>query len=159
MKAQDPVYFPYEDLIDLPHPVSKIHPPMARMDRAAQFNPFAALTGYEEEIEEAARLTEEKIGLGEDEKRFLDKQLQYLFTQIQRQPLLVIYFVKDEKRSAAYMTKKGRLKRLIVPKTYHFYRWHRIAFADLRQLDSDLLPFQLTLIFWVSLFFRQIKIK
>ena len=150
MKAQDPVYFPYEDLVDIPHPVSKIHPPMARMDRAAQFNPFAALTGYEEEIEEAARLTEEKIGLGEDEKRFLDKQLQYLLTQIQRQPLIeVLYFVKDEKKAGgAYMTKKGRLKKIdSYQKHIIFTDGTRIAFADLRQLDSDLLPFSADLDF------------
>lgn len=150
MKAQDPVYFPYEDLVDLPHPDSKIHPPMARMDRAAQFNPFAALTGYEEEIEEAARLTEEKIGLGEDEKRFLDKQLQYLLTQIQRQPLIeVLYFVKDGKKvGGAYMTKKGRLKKIdSYQKHIIFTDGTRIAFADLRQLDSDLLPFSADLDF------------
>lgn len=150
MKAQDPVYFPYEDLVDLPHPVSKIHPPMARMDRAAQFNPFAALTGYEEEIEEAARLTEEKIVLGEDEKRFLDKQLQYLLTQIQRQPLIeVLYFVKDEKKvGGAYMMKKGRLKKIdSYQKHIIFTDGTRIAFADLRQLDSDLLPFSTDLDF------------
>lgn len=150
MKAQDPVYFPYEDLVDLPHPVSKIHPPMARMDRAAQFNPFAALTGYEEEIEEAARLTEEKIGLGEDEKRFLDKQLQYLLTQIQRQPLIeVLYFVKDEKKvGGAYMMKKGRLKKIdSYQKHIIFTDGTRIAFADLRQLDSDLLSFSADLDF------------
>ena len=150
MKAQDPIYFPYEDLIDLPHPVSKIHPPMARMDRAAQFNPFAALTGYEEEIEEAARLTEEKIVLGEDDKRFLDKQLQYLLTQIQRQPLIeVLYFVKDEKKAGgAYMMKKGRLKKIdSYQKHIIFTDGTRIAFADLRQLDSDLLPFSADLDF------------
>lgn len=150
MKAQDPIYFPYEDLVDLPHPVSKIYPPMARMDRAAQFNPFAALTGYEEEIEEAARLTEEKIGLGEDEKRFLDKQLQYLLTQIQRQPLIeVLYFVKDGKKvGGAYMTKKGRLKKIdSYQKHIIFTDGTRIAFADLRQLDSDLLPFSADLDF------------
>lgn len=150
MKAQDPIYFPYEDLIDLPHPVSKIHPPMARMDRAAQFNPFSALTGYEEEIEEAARLTEEKIVLGEDEKRFLDKQLQYLLTQIQRQPLIeVLYFVKDEKKAGgAYMMKKGRLKKIdSYQKHIIFTDGTRIAFADLRQLDSDLLPFSADLDF------------
>lgn len=143
MKAQDPIYFPYEDLIDLPHPVSKIHPPMARMDRAAQFNPFAALTGYEEEIEEAARLTEEKIVLDEDEKRFLDKQLQYLLTQIQRQPLIeVLYFVKDEKKvGGAYMMKKGRLKKIdSYQKHIIFTDGTHVAFADLRQLDSDLFP-------------------
>ena len=49
----------YEDILHLPRHVSKKHPPMALRDRAAQFMPFAALTGYEEKIEESARLTEE----------------------------------------------------------------------------------------------------
>ena len=48
MKETD--YFPYEDIIDLPHPISKIHRPMALADRAAQFNPFAALTGYDDSL-------------------------------------------------------------------------------------------------------------
>ena len=51
MQTKKADYFPYEDIVDLPHPTSKIHRPMARMDRAAQFNPFAALTGYDDEIQ------------------------------------------------------------------------------------------------------------
>ena len=56
----------YDDIIDLPHPISKHHPPMRVADRAAQFAPFAALTGYEDAIEEAARLTDAQEELGED---------------------------------------------------------------------------------------------
>ena len=55
MKETD--YFPYEDIIDLPHPISKIHRPMALADRAAQSTPLAALTRDHDEIREAARLT------------------------------------------------------------------------------------------------------
>ncbi len=51
----------YKDIIDLPHPVSKNHPQMSMRDRAAQFAPFAALTGLEEEMEETARLWEESV--------------------------------------------------------------------------------------------------
>lgn len=50
----------YDDIIDLPRPVSKKHPPMDIMDRAAQFAPFAALTGYDEAVRETARRVEEK---------------------------------------------------------------------------------------------------
>ena len=84
MKETD--YFPYEDIIDLPHPISKIHRPMALADRAAQFNPFAALTGYDDEIREAARFTSEKILLAEDEKQALDKKLQALLLRIEEHP-------------------------------------------------------------------------
>ena len=57
--------FPYEDILDLPHYRSKVHPPMPLQNRAAQFQPFAALTGYEDAIEETARLNELKALLGE----------------------------------------------------------------------------------------------
>ena len=56
---------PYDDIIDLPHPVSREHPQMARVDRAAQFAPFAALTGYDAAIKETARRTDQKIELDE----------------------------------------------------------------------------------------------
>ena len=100
MQTKKADYFPYEDIVDLPHPTSKIHRPMARMDRAAQFNPFAALTGYDDEIREAARLTSEKILLAEDEKRTLDKKLQGLMLRIHEHPELeVTYFIADEKKT------------------------------------------------------------
>lgn len=54
----------YDDIINLPHHISERHPPMPIKDRAAQFSPFAALTGYESEVKEAARLTDKKIELG-----------------------------------------------------------------------------------------------
>ena len=57
----------YDDIINLPHHVSKRHPQMPLLNRAAQFAPFAALTGYQESIEETARLVEEKIELEEIE--------------------------------------------------------------------------------------------
>ena len=64
---------PYDDIIDLPRPVSKKHPPMPMMKRAAQFLPFAALTGYEAAVEETARLTEKKTELSEDMKTILNE--------------------------------------------------------------------------------------
>lgn len=115
MQTKKADYFPYEDIVDLPHPTSKIHRPMARMDRAAQFNPFAALTGYDDEIREAARLTSEKILLAEDEKRTLDKKLQGLMLRIHEHPELeVTYFIADEKKNrrrlpdASWSVKKDR---------------------------------------------------
>ena len=56
----------YDDLLSLPHPTSRKHPRMSAIDRAAQFSPFAALTGYEETIEETGRLTDRQVELWED---------------------------------------------------------------------------------------------
>lgn len=59
----------YEDIINLPHHLSKTRPQMSILDRAAQFSPFAALTGYDDAIHETGRLTDEKIDLSEEEKK------------------------------------------------------------------------------------------
>ena len=63
----------YNDIIGLPHHVSPVHPQMARADRAAQFSPFAALTGYEMVIHEAGRMTDQQIELDEDARNMLDE--------------------------------------------------------------------------------------
>ena len=64
----------YDDILFLPHPTSRKHPRMSAMDRAAQFSPFAALTGYEETIEETGRLTEQPVELWEDARMELDRR-------------------------------------------------------------------------------------
>ena len=63
---------PYDDIINLPHPVSKTHPRMSMIERAAQFSPFAALTGYGAAIKETARLTDRKLELDEETQALLD---------------------------------------------------------------------------------------
>lgn len=68
----------YDHIINLPHHVSSKRPQMSMMDRAAQFSPFAALTGYDAAIQETGRLTDEKIELGEEEKAVLDRKQHYL---------------------------------------------------------------------------------
>lgn len=105
---------PYEDMLELPHPVSKMHPQMPRRDRAAQFAPFAALTGYEEAVREAARITEEKMILDEDSKVQLDWKLRCLQEKVKEQPIITVtYFVKDErKKGGKYVTVTGVLKRI-----------------------------------------------
>ena len=67
---------PYDDILHLPHPTSKRHPRMPIVDRAAQFSPFAALTGHKAAIEETARVTDRRIELDEDAKEQLDQTLQ-----------------------------------------------------------------------------------
>lgn len=97
----------YGDIIHLPHPVSGKHPRMPMLDRAAQFSPFAALTGYEEAIYETGRLTEEKTELDEEEKAVLDKKQRLLLEKLDEFPsLTVTFFVPDEKSPAAGISQK-----------------------------------------------------
>nr|WP_317361442.1 hypothetical protein [uncultured Blautia sp.] len=105
---------PYEDMLELSHPVSKIHPQMPRRDRAAQFAPFAALTGYEEAVREAARFTEEKMILDEDSKEQLDWKLRCLQEKVKEKPTITVtYFLEDEKKKGGkYVTVTGILKKI-----------------------------------------------
>ena len=105
---------PYGDMMELPHPVSKTHPQMTRRDRAAQFAPFAALTGYEEAVREAARFTEEKMVLDEDSKEQLDWKLRCLQEKVKEKPTITVtYFLEDEKKKGGkYVTVTGVLKKI-----------------------------------------------
>ena len=101
----------YDDIIVLPRPKSK-HEPMPMSDRAAQFSPFAALTGYGDAIDETARLTDRRIELSEEESAELDYKQQYLAT-LDAPTVTVTYFVPDERKSGgAYVTHTGVLKRV-----------------------------------------------
>lgn len=104
----------YDDMIDLPHHVSKKHPRMPLLDRAAQFAPFAALTGHEAAIKETARLTEDEEELSEDSKEILDLKLQYVCEHLTEQPeVTVTYFEPDAKKSGgAYVTVTERVKKV-----------------------------------------------
>lgn len=104
----------YDDIIHLPHHVSKTRPQMSMMDRAAQFSPFAALTGYDAAIKETGRLTDEKIELGEETKAVLDRKQRYLSDMISVQPeITVTYFLADERKSGGtYLSVTGKLKRI-----------------------------------------------
>ena len=99
----------YDDIIDLPHHTSKKHPRMPLLDRAAQFAPFAALTGHEAAIKETARLTEEEIELDENRKELLDLRLQQLQECLAEQPMVTVtYFKPDEKKAGgAYVSVTG----------------------------------------------------
>ena len=82
----------YEDIINLPHHVSSKRPQMPMLDRAAQFSPFAALTGYDDAIHETGRLTDEKIDLSEEEKEALDRKQQILMERLGDHPALTVWF-------------------------------------------------------------------
>ena len=104
----------YDDIIDLPHHVSTTRPRMSRLDRAAQFAPFAALTGYGAAIKETARLTDERSELGEYELMELNAGIHMLMERIEEHPQVEItYFKPDERKDGgAYLTVKSRAKRL-----------------------------------------------
>ena len=104
----------FADMLDLPRPVSSKHPPMTRLNRAAQFAPFAALTGYEAVIRETGRLTEKEVELSEDRKTELDEKLRQLREQISEAPeVTIIYFRPDERKAGgAYVTVTGRVRRI-----------------------------------------------
>lgn len=102
----------YNDILSLPHPTSRKHPRMSALDRAAQFSPFAALTGYEEAIEETGRLTQQPVELWEDARLELDRRQQFLLENAPLSPeISVRYFRPDSrKEGGAYVTVRGRLK-------------------------------------------------
>lgn len=104
----------YDDIIDLPHHVSETHPPMSRADRAAQFSPFAALTGYDAAVRETARVTERRIELDEGVKAELNAQLNCILEHLSEHPQVSItYFMPDEKKSGgAYRTVTGAVRKL-----------------------------------------------
>lgn len=104
----------YDDIIDLPHHVSETHPPMSRADRAAQFSPFAALTGYDAAVRETARVTERRIELDEGVKAELNARLNCILEHLPERPQVSItYFMPDEKKSGgAYRTVTGAVRKL-----------------------------------------------
>lgn len=110
----------YDDIIHLPHPVSKTHPQMPLADRAAQFSPFSALTGHEEAIRETGRFTEEWVEPDEDRKALLDEKLQMIRKCLaegkenrELPNLLFTYFQPDERKSGgAYLTVAGRVRKI-----------------------------------------------
>lgn len=104
----------YDDIIDLPHHVSTTRPRMSMLDRAAQFSPFAALTGYDDAIKETARLTDEKMELNEDEIAILREKLQMIQERLPKCPEVRITYFKPDKNKAGgtYRNKTGCVKKI-----------------------------------------------
>ncbi len=131
----------YEDIINLPHHVSKTRPQMSMLDRAAQFSPFAALTGYDAAIKETGRLTDEKIELDEDTKAALDMKQAYLIETIDEQPeITIIYFLPDARKvGGAYVTVTGNLKRFDeYERLLILTNGKKIPMDDIADIESDL---------------------
>lgn len=112
----------YEDIINLPHHVSTKHPQMTRTARAAQFAPFAALTGYSDAIKETSRLTSKRIELDEELKIILNNKLQLILDNINETPeVSFTYFIYDNLKSGGeYVTITGIVKKIDIVNGYIF---------------------------------------
>ena len=104
----------YDDIINLPHHISKKHPQMSLYARSAQFAPFTALTGYEEAVKETARETNERIDIEDELKSILDGKLQIILEQIKNHPeISITYFIADSKKNGGeYVTVTGLVKKV-----------------------------------------------
>lgn len=122
----------YDEIMGLPHHVSRTRPQMPMSDRAAQFAPFAALTGYDSAIKETGRLTDEKIELDEEALTTLDMKYQFLMDALDDEPEVTItYFQPDERKAGGkYVSATGTVK-----KVDDFER--RIAMRDGTKIPMD----------------------
>ena len=131
----------YNDIIDLPHHVSTTRAHMSLHDRAAQFLPFAALTGYDDAIKETGRLTKERITLSESEIESLNERLHILSEEQDSHPnISVTYFVPDEKKKGgAYETAEGAVKRIDeYRRVLVLTDGRQIAMEDMIELDGEI---------------------
>ena len=105
---------PYDDIINLPHHVSVSHPHMPNIERAAQFSPFAALTGFEGAIEETARLTDDLRDLTDSEREKMDAALAGLMRNPDtKADVKITYFVPDARKDGGeYVTERVRIRRV-----------------------------------------------
>ncbi|MDL2324516.1 hypothetical protein LJC61_05130 [Ruminococcaceae bacterium OttesenSCG-928-A16] len=131
----------YEDIINLPHHVSATRPQMSLANRAAQFSPFAALTGFDAAIAETARLTDVRIELGEGAIAALDMKLGMLEDMIDARPEIAVTYFKpdDRKEGGAYVTVFGTLKKLDdVERVLILTSGEKIAIADILEITGSL---------------------
>lgn len=104
----------YDDIINLPHHTSATRPRMSMIDRAAQFSPFAALTGYDAAIKETSRRTDCKIELDEYEKDKINEKLRLILEMIDQQPVVTVTFFEPDGRKSGgtYVRKTGQVKKI-----------------------------------------------
>lgn len=131
----------YDDIIDLPHHVSATRPQMSMINRAAQFSPFAALTGYDAAIKETGRLTDSRIELLEDDRAALDRKQQLLADRLSDHPeVSMTYFIPDKRKSGgSYATVTGIVKRIDeFQRTIILTDSTIISIDDILEMESDL---------------------
>ncbi len=132
---------PYEDIIHLPHHVSSKRDHMSVANRAAQFSPFAALTGFDGAIKETARLTEEKVDLDETAKTLLDQKLTILQEQLSsHQEIEIVFFQPDEiKAGGAYNSIVGSVKKIdAYERIVVMYNGTKIKIEDIVDITGEM---------------------
>lgn len=130
----------YDDIVNLPHYVSRKRKPMSLEQRSCQFAPFSALSGYHEKIKEVARITDKKIELGESRKKVLNEKIRILMNQIKEKPFVkVTYFVSDQnKDGGTYQVIEGHIRRIDeVTRYLYFIDSSKISLDDI--LDISIL--------------------
>lgn len=130
----------YCDIIGLPHYVSAVRKQMPRHDRAAQFSPFAALTGYEDVIDETARLTDERLELSDERQTRINERLLFILENIHEKPeVRITYFVPDKRKSGgSYEVAAGRVRRVDECFGSVIFTDHRaVSIADIYDIEGD----------------------
>ena len=132
----------YDDIINLEHYEPRFHKRMDRYNRSAQFSSFAALKGYEEMVEEEARLTSKKKELTEEEKNILDNKLSLIMNNINEKPLIkILYFISDNKKSGgSYKEIVNNIKR--INKNYiEFIDGSKVLIKSIIKIDGDIFKY------------------
>ncbi len=131
----------YDDIINLPHHVSKKRPQMSIEQRSAQFAPFAALTGYDDAVKETARRTDRRIELEEGQKEILNNKLLYILENIYDKPEITFtYFIPDNKKSGGkYIDKTGIVRKIDMIEQYiQLIDKSKININDIIDIESEL---------------------
>lgn len=131
----------YDDIINLPHHISKKHPQMSLYARSAQFAPFAAFTGYEEAVKETARETNERIDIEDELKSILDGKLQIILEQIKNHPeISITYFIADSKKNGGeYVTVTGLVKKVDLYNQYiYLIDYTEIPINEIIDISGDI---------------------
>lgn len=132
----------YDDIINLPHYKSKTHPRMSMHQRAAQFSPFAAVTGHDAAVKETERLTDKRIDLDERQKVELDEKLQIISENLGQNPeVKFTYFEPDQKKDGgAYITVSGFIKKIdVYEKKIVLQDGQKIEINQIYDISSDVL--------------------
>lgn len=133
----------YDDIINLPHHVSTKHPHMPLMDRAAQFSPFAALTGHDAAVKETARLTDRRVELDELEKEALREKLNLIVEMMDEHPEVTLtYFQPDTKKDGgAYLSVTGCVKKIDeYERVVCMTDGVKILIDEIIEIESELIP-------------------
>ena len=131
----------YDDIIGLSRPRSRRHPPMPAENRAAQFSPFAAVSGYEAAIRETARLTDHKLALDDEQKLRLNARLQLVAERLQARPeITVTFFLPDARKDGgAYVTETAPARKLdATERTLLLASGRRVPIDDILALEGEL---------------------